>query len=115
ERLVLIDSQLLIAKEEHQVVHERTVDLLKLPVIERLGQIETKDLSASARCRFPYLYSRMSHAFIPSGMRTRIVRNVVAGVWEFSGETLCARDRGLTIQRRNPSSSTKYCLSGQVE
>src|SRR5215831_9573745 len=84
ERLVLIDSQLLIAKEEHQVVHERTVDLLKLPIVERLGQIETKDLGASARCRFPYLYSRMSHAFGPCGRRTQIVRNVVCrsiGIW----------------------------------
>src|SRR5215471_21073778 len=94
ERLVLIDSQLLIAKEEHQVVHEGIVDLLKLPIIEGPGQIETKDLSASARCRFPYLYSRMSHAFVPCGRRTQIVRNTFAGVSEFSGETLCSPGSG---------------------
>src|SRR5215467_8606929 len=67
ERLVLIDGQLLIAKEEHQVVYEGIVDLPKLPIIERLGQIETKDFRANAGCRFPYLHSRMSHAFVPCG------------------------------------------------
>src|SRR5262252_8690460 len=102
ERLVLIDSQLLIAKEEHQVVHERTVDLLKLPIIERLGQIETKDLRANARCRFPYFYSLMSHSFVPCRRRTQIVRNAVAGVSEFGGELFTPRI-GQTFQRCNPS------------
>src|SRR5262245_58713679 len=62
ERLVLIDGQLLIAKEEQEVVHERIVDLLKLSIVERLGQIETKDLRANTRCRFAYSYSLIIHA-----------------------------------------------------
>jgi len=48
ESLVLLDGEPLIAKKQDQMIHERFMHLLELPVAERLGQVEAKHLGAEA-------------------------------------------------------------------
>src|SRR5262249_60745665 len=83
----------LIAKEERQVIQERIVDLLKLPIVKRLGEVEPGDLSANAWCRFADCDSLIIHAFLPAAGHGQIVRNAVAKVSESRGKTLCDQDR----------------------
>ena len=64
ERLVLLDRQLLLAKEEHQMIHERIVHILELPVSELLGQVDAKDLGADAWRHLAYFYALIDHAFL---------------------------------------------------
>src|SRR5215470_8488264 len=65
ECFVLFYRQLLVAKKEHQMVHERIVHLLELPVAKRPGQVDAEDLGADVRCRFAYFYALVTHALFP--------------------------------------------------
>jgi hypothetical protein len=46
ELLVLVVAELLVAEEDHQVVHQRIVHLLELLVAERPGEVDAEDLRA---------------------------------------------------------------------
>jgi hypothetical protein len=61
--LVLLHAQLLIAKEKNQMIHERVVQVLELPIAERLRQIDAKDLRANAWRHFAYFYAPIVHPF----------------------------------------------------
>jgi hypothetical protein len=44
-------AQVLIAKKDHQPIHERIMNFLELLIAKRFGQVGTKDLSADTwRC-----------------------------------------------------------------
>src|SRR5690242_19662932 len=60
ERLVLLHAELLVAKKEHQMVHQGTMQLLELPVAERLRLVNAEDLSADLWGRFLYGDRRIS-------------------------------------------------------
>jgi len=49
EILVLVDGEVLVAKEDHQILHQRIMHLLELLVAQRLRQIDAVDLCADAR------------------------------------------------------------------
>ena len=49
EILVLVVRQMLVAKEDHQVFHQRVVHFLELLVAERPRQIDPADLGADMR------------------------------------------------------------------
>jgi hypothetical protein len=56
EGLVLIDGQMLVPKEDHQMAHQGRVDLVELPSTERLAQIDTENLRTDGRSEWTELY-----------------------------------------------------------
>ncbi len=42
ERQVLVLAQMLVAEEDHQILGERAVELVDLPVAERLRQVDRR-------------------------------------------------------------------------
>ena len=51
EILVLVVRQMLVAKKDHQVFHQRVVHFLELLVAERARQVDPADLGADMRCQ----------------------------------------------------------------
>src|SRR5262249_61583431 len=43
------------------MIHERVMHLLELPIVERFGEVETKDLGADIRRQLAYLYAPVIH------------------------------------------------------
>ena len=54
ERLVLFDRHLLVAEEDHQILHQRIVHFLELLVAEILRQIDTENFGADDRIELPH-------------------------------------------------------------
>ena len=61
EVFVLFDSQLLVAEEDHQTVHERLMHLLELLVPERIGQVDATDFRADVRGGIVYFDGLIGH------------------------------------------------------
>ena len=62
ERLVLIQGHLLIAKEDHLMVHQRVMDFPERLVAQRLGEVHALDLGADDRADRVHLNCFISHA-----------------------------------------------------
>src|SRR5262249_23056465 len=58
---LLLDAQLLVAKEYNEVVHERVMHLLELLIVERPGQVDAKNIRADIWGRLAYLDSLVAH------------------------------------------------------
>jgi hypothetical protein len=67
EVLVLLGSHLLIAKKDHQVVHECVVDFVKLLVAESLAQIHAKDLRTDGWSQLSHFYRLIRHVLSSCG------------------------------------------------
>ena len=67
EILVLLWSHLLIAKKDHQVVHECVVDFVKLLVAESLAQIHAKNLRADGWSQLSHFYRLIRHVLSSCG------------------------------------------------
>src|SRR5205085_9621311 len=63
---MLADAELLVTKENHQVVHQRVVDLLELLVAQRFGQVDTVDLGADHWRHLVHLDGLVAHGVIPT-------------------------------------------------
>src|SRR5262245_15158408 len=63
---VLVDAELLVSKEDHQVVHQRVVDLLELLVAQRFGQVDTVDLGADHWRHLAHLDGLVAHGVVPT-------------------------------------------------
>ena len=61
ERLVLLDRHVLVAKEDHQVVHQRIMHLLELLVAERPGEVDTDDFSADGGRKLAHVDRLIGH------------------------------------------------------
>ena len=61
EILVLLDGHLLVAEEDHQIVHQRVMHFLELLVAERLAEIDAEDLRADHRGELAYLDRLIGH------------------------------------------------------
>ena len=64
EILVLVDRHLLVAEEDHQVVHQRIVHFLELLVAERLGEIDAEDLGTDGGRKLAHLDRLIGHGFL---------------------------------------------------
>ena len=67
ELLVLVVRHLLVAEEDHQVLHQRVVHFLELLVAERLGEVDAGDLRADRGRQLAHRYGFVRHRFLPSG------------------------------------------------
>jgi len=65
ERLVLVMRQMLVAKEDHQVFHQRIVDFLELLIAERSRQVDPVDLGADMRGQLGDLDRLVGHPVLP--------------------------------------------------
>ena len=66
ELLVLLDRHLLVAEEDHQVVHQRIVHFLELLVAQRLAEIDTEYLRPDARRQLAHFDRLIGHwRFLP--------------------------------------------------
>ena len=63
---VLVDADLLVTKENHQVVHQRVVNLLELLVAQRFGQVDTVDLGADHWRHLAHLDGLVAHGVVPT-------------------------------------------------
>src|SRR5262245_47222927 len=63
ELCVLLHAQLLIVEEDHQMLEERVMHLVELLVIERFGEIDTKDLCADAGRQLAYFYGLVTRPY----------------------------------------------------
>ena len=61
ERLVLLVGELLVAEKDHQIVHQRVMDLLEDLVAERPGEIDAEDLRTDHRRELAHLDGLVSH------------------------------------------------------
>src|SRR5471032_945862 len=61
EVLVLVDRHLLVAEEDHQVLHQRVVHFLELLVAERLGEVDAEDLRANGRRELAHFDGLVGH------------------------------------------------------
>jgi len=69
EILLLLGRKRLLAKEDHEVLHERVMDLLELLVAELSTEIGAENLGADGRSQFPDLDRLIAHGPPPSGHR----------------------------------------------
>ena len=65
ERLVLLVRQLLVAEEDHQVLHQRVMDLLEGLVAERPGKVDAGNLRADAGRKLAHLRSSAGPSAFP--------------------------------------------------
>src|SRR2546421_7645546 len=63
---MLVDAELLVTKENHQIVHQRVVDLLELLVTQRFGQVDTVDLGADHWRHLAHLNGLVAHGIVPT-------------------------------------------------
>src|SRR5688572_903788 len=63
ELCVLLHAQLLIVEKDHQMIEERVMHLVKLLVIERFGEIDTKELCADAGRQLAYFYGLVTRPY----------------------------------------------------
>src|SRR4026209_2743476 len=63
---MLVDAELLVTKENHQVVHQRVVDLLELLVAQRFGQVGTVVLGTDHRRHLAHLDGWVARGVIPT-------------------------------------------------
>ena len=65
ERLVLLHARPLVVEEDRQMLEERVMHLFELPVVERLGKVDTEDLGADVGRQLAYFYGPVVHTYLP--------------------------------------------------
>src|SRR6476646_2354027 len=92
---MLVDAELLVTKENHQVVHQCVVDLLELLVTQRFGQVDTMDLGADHWRHFSYLNGLVAHGIVPT------VRSIPASgcCGQYCAEGMALATSGFLIYR----------------
>src|SRR5205807_7457846 len=66
ERLVLLMGQRLVAKEDHQIIHQGIVDFLEGLVAEGLGKIDARDFRTDCRRELSHFDGLVSHLLFPT-------------------------------------------------
>jgi hypothetical protein len=64
--LVLVDREALVAKEDHEVVHQRIMNFLELLVAQRLRQIDAVDFGADGRRQLAHVDGLVAGHDVPS-------------------------------------------------
>src|SRR5262249_12612546 len=68
------------------MIHERVMHLLELPIVERFGEVETKDLGADIRRQLAYLYAPVIHRWPLSYCSQPMIATPVALLRTWKGE-----------------------------
>src|SRR5438874_1032498 len=79
ERFVLLVREILIAKEDHQVLHKRVVHFLELLIAERSRQVDPGDLGADMRRQLFDLDRLVWHRALPPDLRFGTIACGLAG------------------------------------
>ena len=65
EVLVLVDRHLLVAEEDHQVLHQRIMHFLELLVAQRLGEVDAEDFGADGGRELAHVDRLIGHCSFP--------------------------------------------------
>ena len=68
ERLVLVERKVLVAEEDHHVLHPRIVDFVERPVVERPRQVDPPDFHADGRRQRVDLDNIVRHSLVPASL-----------------------------------------------
>ena len=67
---LLLGADVLIAEEDHQMIHQRLMDHIETGIVQRPGQIDATDFSADPRCQLADLDAVRRHVSCPPWRRS---------------------------------------------